>query len=96
MKKAPLNKPLSYPLPVDGPVVSVREAKAHFSALVDRAAAGEEITITWHGRARARLAAVRPDSNPFRINRAWLRSMPLRKRGSQAETLVRADRDAKG
>ena len=73
----------------------MREAKAHFSALVGRAAEGEEITITWHGRARARLGALRSDAIPLRVNRAWLRSMPVRKGGSRAETLVRADRDAR-
>lgn len=95
MKKSPPTKVFSYPLPAGGAVVSVREAKAHFSALVDRAAGGEEITITWHGQARARLAAVRADAIPLRVNRAWLRSMPVRKGGSRAEALVRADRDAR-
>jgi len=33
------------------------EAKAQFSALLDRAAKGEEIVITKHGRAVARLVA---------------------------------------
>jgi len=96
MKKMPQPNACSYPPAAGGTTVSVREAKAHFSALVGRAAEGEEITITWHGRARARLAAIRPDANPLRINRAWLRSMPLRKDGSRAEALVRADRDARG
>jgi prevent-host-death family protein len=96
MKKARQTKRFSCPLPASGTAVSVREAKAHFSALVDRAAEGEEITITWHGRARARLAAVRSDAVPFRVNRAWLRSMPLRKGFPRLESLVRADRDARG
>lgn len=44
------------------------EAKTHLSALVDRAAAGEEITITRHGKPVARLvpAAVEPGSERAR------------------------------
>lgn len=33
------------------------EAKTHFSALLDRVANGEEITITKHGKAIARLVS---------------------------------------
>ena len=32
----------------------------------------------------------------FRVDRAWLRSMKVHRRGPRAEELVRADRDAKG
>ncbi len=76
--------------------MSVREAKARFSALVSRAAEGEEITITWHGQPRARLVPVSTDGRAFRVDRAWLKSMPLRKHGFNAEKLVRDDRDARG
>lgn len=74
----------------------MREAKSHFSELVDRAAEGEEITITWHGQARARLSAVRQSNSAFRVDRAWLRSMPAPKRCTPAEVLIRSDRDARG
>ncbi len=37
--------------------VSVTEAKARLSALIDRAVAGEEIVITRHGRPVAKLVA---------------------------------------
>jgi prevent-host-death family protein len=41
----------------------LREAKANLSELVERAAAGEEILITVHGRPKARLVAMNnPDS----------------------------------
>lgn len=74
----------------------MREAKAKFSSLVGRAADGEEITITWHGRPRARLVPVPDEGPPLRVDRDWLRSMPVRKAGRRAEALVRADRDARG
>jgi prevent-host-death family protein len=38
--------------------VGTFEAKTHFSALLDRVERGEEITITRHGRAVARLVPV--------------------------------------
>ena len=40
--------------------VSVYDAKTHLSKLLDRAAAGEEIVITRHGRPIARLSAWAP------------------------------------
>jgi len=79
-----------------GAVVSVREAKAQFSALVSRAAEGEEITIAWHGRPRARLAPLRVEGGVFRVDRAWLKSMPVRGHGRRSEELVRTDRDGRG
>ena len=79
-----------------GPSVSVREAKAHFSALVGRAAEGEEIVIAWHGRPRARLAPLRAEEVVLRVDRAWLSSMNVRRHGASAEDRVRADRDARG
>lgn len=38
--------------------VGIFEAKQRLSELVERAAQGEEITITWRGKERARLVAV--------------------------------------
>jgi prevent-host-death family protein len=40
--------------------INIYDAKTHLSALVERAAAGEEIVIAKAGRPRARLVAVRP------------------------------------
>jgi prevent-host-death family protein len=42
--------------------VGTFEAKTHFSALLEEVERGEEITITRHGRAIARLTPVRPVS----------------------------------
>jgi prevent-host-death family protein len=96
MRKRSAHRPFGYPLAGRGPSFSVREAKAHFSALLERAAGGEEITITWHGRARARILPVPVRSKPFHVDRAWLNSIPMRKNATPAEVLVRADRDARG
>ena len=44
-----------------GVTVGVRELKNRLSSYLDRVKAGEEITITEHGRPIARLAATAPD-----------------------------------
>lgn len=78
-----------------GKSFSVREAKAGFSSLIERASEGEEIVITWHGKARAKLAPVKSEKKVFRVDRAWLTTMPVRK-GKTAEAIIREDRDARG
>jgi prevent-host-death family protein len=73
---------------------SVRTAKARLSKLLDQAAAGEEIVITSAGRPKAKLVGLAGSTPvPFRVNRALLRGRV--KRGSRAEVLVRAERDAR-
>lgn len=46
------------------PTVNLYEAKTHLSALVDRAAAGEEIVIAKNGVARARLVPIAGGGKP--------------------------------
>ncbi len=85
-----------FPLSEPGATIAVREAKAHFSALVERAAAGEEIVITWHGRPRARLLPLAEDHGILHVDRAWLDTMRLGNPKTPAEILVRHDRDNRG
>jgi prevent-host-death family protein len=47
-------------LPNSPVVVSLYDAKTHLSELGERAAAGEEIIVTKHGKPRFRLVAVVP------------------------------------
>ncbi len=47
--------------------VNIHEAKTHFSRLVERAAAGEEIVIAKAGRPVARLVAVQADAGERRL-----------------------------
>ena len=73
--------------------ISLAEAKAHLSELVDRVQAGDSIDITRRGKPVARLAAVagprrRVDA---RLLRALTASMPAQAEG--AADLVRAMRD---
>ncbi len=48
-------------------VVSLYDAKTHLSQLVERAAHGEEITITKNGRAMVRLVAIAFADKPKRV-----------------------------
>jgi prevent-host-death family protein len=52
--------------------INLAEAKAHLSALVERAAAGEEIVIAKGGKPKARLVPLPdPPKRPFGIARHW-------------------------
>jgi prevent-host-death family protein len=71
--------------------VTVAEAKAHLSALIDRAERGEPVRITRRGKPVARLTGVEPQAKPIDLDalraltasqpvqpkpaRSWLRSM---------------------
>ncbi len=44
--------------------IGAYEAKSHFSQLLERVEAGEQITITRHGTPIAQLVPVRPASSP--------------------------------
>lgn len=74
--------------------VTVREARAGFRALIERAQAGEEIVILRRGKEVARLvppgrkSAAFPDLTAFRASVA-LAGEPL------SETVVRQRRDAR-
>lgn len=45
--------------------ISVAEAKAKFSELIKRAEAGEEIVVTRHGKAVARVVPPEPEESPL-------------------------------
>ena len=47
-----------------GETVNLYEAKTHLSALVERAAAGEEIVIAKSGKPKAKLVPYRPPTEP--------------------------------
>lgn len=59
--------------------VSVAEAKAHLSALLDRVEQGEEIVITRRGKPVAKVSGVRRKLEPidFAAIRAVRESMPM-------------------
>lgn len=96
MKSKPRKSTVTYP-DRSATVVSVREGKAQFSALVERASTGEEITIAWHGKPKARLVPIVSSELKLHIDRDWLRSMQIKKKqGPRAEALIRSDRDSRG
>ncbi|HEY7296680.1 MAG TPA: type II toxin-antitoxin system prevent-host-death family antitoxin [Xanthobacteraceae bacterium] len=60
--------------------VTLVEAKAHLSELLDRVETGEEVVITRHGRPVARITAERQPKQPVRSLAAFRARMPrLRK-----------------
>jgi prevent-host-death family protein len=73
--------------------VSLADAKARLSELIDRVEAGESIEITRRGRPVARLTTVAPARKPIDIAglKALTDKMPLQSVG--AADLVRSMRD---
>ena len=78
-------------------LVTVRDAKAHLSALLEWVAGGRTITITSDGTPKARLVSVQPSAGRrvFEGMGDFLRKQPVH-RGISAEQLVREDRDGRG
>jgi len=79
------------------PTYSIAEAKDQFSRLVDRALAGEEVTITRHGKPvaelRARATPERGRPSPHLIDELARRAKRLPALGEAAADFVRAMRD---
>lgn len=85
-------------MPGLGPVISVRSAKAHLSALLDLVVGGTEVTITSDGEPKARLTSLAPAKPRKRFAGMGdhLKSMPLQTEGPFADEIVRANRDGRG
>ena len=80
-----------------GRVVTVRDAKAHLSALLEWVAGGHELTITSDGQPKARLVSVGA-AKPRKVFTGmgdYLMKQPIH-RGMSAEDAVNLDRDARG
>jgi prevent-host-death family protein len=71
--------------------VSLAQAKAHLSELLDKVETGEDVVITRHGRPVARLSAAAPPKLPLRPLSAFRAKMPRWRRSSAA--LLREARD---
>lgn len=80
-----------------GRVVTVRDAKAHLSALLEWVAAGHELTITSDGQPKARLvsASATKPRKVFTGMGDYLMKQPIHG-GPDAVELVREDRDGRG
>ena len=73
--------------------IGIADAKAHLSALVERAAAGETVNISRRGKPMARIVAAEPQRKPIDIAaiRAMIETMPAQ--AESAGALVRRMRD---
>ncbi len=73
--------------------ISLADAKAHFSEIVDRVEAGESVEITRRGRPVARLTAVAKARSPVDIAALEALTTSLPAPSESAADLVRAMRD---
>lgn len=73
--------------------VSLVQAKAHLSELLDKVAAGEEVVVTRHGRAVARILSALHPKQPLPLDdlAAFRATMPRLRRPSA--DLLREARD---
>ena len=71
--------------------VSLAQAKAKLSQLIDQVEAGEELVITRHGRPVAKVTAVRPTRRLIPSLAEFRAGLPRRKESSA--TLLRRMRD---
>ncbi len=80
-----------------GRVVTVRDAKAHLSALLEWVAAGHELTITSDGQPKAKLvkAETAKPRKVFQGMGDYLMKQPIHG-GPSAEKIIREDRDGRG
>jgi prevent-host-death family protein len=85
-------------MPGVGPIISVRAAKAHLSALLKLVAGGWEITITSDGEPKAVLSPVGKHKARKVFTGTWehLKKMPMQTKGPFADEIIRADRDGRG
>lgn len=58
--------------------MSIAEAKSQFSAVIERAAAGEEVTITKHGKPVAKVVPVRTERDREKARAAFDAIIKLR------------------
>lgn len=58
--------------------MSIAEAKSHFSSVIDRASAGEEVVITRHGKPVAKIVPVRTEGDRAQVREAFERMRKLR------------------
>lgn len=78
-------------------LVTVRDAKAHLSALLEWVAKGHTLTITSDGEPKARLVAAQAKPRKVFLGAAkHLARMPKWSGGPTAEELIREDRDGRG
>jgi prevent-host-death family protein len=71
--------------------VSLVDAKAHLSELIDKVEAGEQVVITRHGRPVANVSPVLQPKKPVRSLAKFRATMPRLRKSSAA--LIREMRD---
>ena len=75
--------------------VTVREARARFSEILDAVSQGEEFVVTSHGEPKAKIIAPPASTAPLSIDLKWLKSMPVSRPHVTSDVLIRHDRDTR-
>ncbi|MEQ1725553.1 MAG: type II toxin-antitoxin system prevent-host-death family antitoxin [Sphingopyxis sp.] len=73
--------------------ISLSEAKAHFSEIVDRVEAGETVEIMRRGKLAARIVPAEKPRKPIDIEALRALTNSMRKPGPLHESIVRQMRD---
>ncbi len=73
--------------------ISLADAKAHLSELIDRVEAGESVEITRRGRPVARLTAITPPRKPIDIEALRALTDSMKPCEQSSANLARAMRD---
>ncbi len=75
------------------PRYNLAEAKAHLSALVDRAVAGEEIEIGKRGAGKVRLVPIEPPDQPIDVGAMRALTDNMEDFGTSGADFIREMRD---
>jgi prevent-host-death family protein len=76
------------------PQISLADAKAHLSRLVDEVEAGETVDITRRGKAVARLTSAKVARQPIKVAELKRLVSSLPEAGESAESVVREMRNS--
>lgn len=76
-------------------IVKLKDAKARLSELIQKASEGDDVIITRHGQAVAKIAPITQTDRVFRVNRKLLTFKLLSQKGPTAEAIIREERDSR-
>ncbi len=76
-------------------IIKLKEAKARLSELIQKAGEGDEVIITRHGQAVAKIAPIAQTDHVFRVNRKLLAFKLLSQKGPTSDEIIREDRDSR-
>lgn len=76
-------------------IIKLKDAKARLSELIQKAGEGNDVIITRHGQAVAKIAPLTQTDQAFRVNRKLLAFKLPSQKGPTSEEIIREDRDSR-